>query len=62
MKKIKEDPDRGMYCFDQAEMEGLEIYGDEKNENYAKLEVMLLPCNYLHTELGYKLDTIHPEC
>ena len=29
---IKNDPDRGMYCLDQDELEGLEIYGDEKNQ------------------------------
>ena len=29
---IKSDPNRGMYCLDKNQMEGLEIYGDEKNK------------------------------
>ncbi len=59
---IKGDPERGMYCLDRNQLEGIEIYGDEKNQNYARLEILLLPCNYLHTELGWTEDTIHPEC
>ena len=59
---IRDDPERGMYCFDKDQLEGLEIYGEEKNQNYARLEVLLLPCNYLHKELGYTEDSIHPEC
>ncbi len=59
---VKNDPDRGMYCLDQDQMEGLEIYGDEKNKEHARLELFLLPCNYLHTDWGYTEDTIHPEC
>ena len=59
---IKNDPDRGMYCLDKDELEGIEIYGDEKNQNYARLEVFLLPCNYNHTEVGFTGDVIHPEC
>ena len=60
--KIRENPKRGMYCFDQDEMQGLEIYGDEKNENHGKLEILVLPCNYLHTDLGWTEDTIQPDC
>ena len=59
---VKDNPDRGMYCLDTDEMEGLEIYGDEKNQQYSRLEVVLLPCNYLHVHLGYTEDVIHPEC
>ena len=40
----------------------LELYGDENNKNFMKLEVLFLPCNYLHTYLGYKDDSIHPDC
>lgn len=59
---IKDDPERGMYCFDVDQMKGLKIYGDEKNQNHSRLEILILPCNYLHTEWGYTEDAIHPEC
>mgnify|MGYP001626803454 CR=1 FL=1 len=62
MKDIKENPDRGMYCLDEAEMEGKEIYGNENNENYGILSLLLFPCNYVHTEYGYTEDTVHPDC
>ena len=59
---IKNDPDRGIYCLDKGELDGIEIYGDEKNSNHARLELFLLPCNYIHTEVGPIGDVIHPEC
>lgn len=62
LDNIKNDPERGMYCLDKDEMEGREIYGDEKNQNHARVELFLLPCNYLHYGLGYLEDSIHPEC
>ncbi len=43
-------------------MDGIEIYGDEKNQQFSRIEVFLLPCNYLHVDLGYTEDVVHPEC
>ncbi len=51
-----------MYCLDEDQIKGLKIYGDEKNQNHSRLELLILPCNYLHTEWGYTGDAIHPEC
>ena len=51
-----------MYCLDKDQMEGLEVYGVENNKNHARLELMLLPCNFLNTQFGYSEDFIHPEC
>lgn len=60
MTLIKTDPERGMFCIDPTEE--LHIYGNEKSYNYQRLELIITPCNYLHTHLGYEGDSIHPEC
>ena len=63
-ESIKNDPKRGMFCLDDPD-EGEEehiVYGNENNENFQRIEVVLLPCNYVHTYMGYKEDSIHPEC
>ena len=62
LEAILSNPKRGLYCFDDKAMEGVEIYGDELNEEHQRIEFLLLPCNYLHTDTGWKGDKIHPEC
>ena len=57
---IKENPKRGMFCLDWTEDQLL--YGNEKNEEYQRIELVITPCNYLHTHLGYEGDSIHPDC
>ena len=57
---IKSGEKRGMFCLDWSE--DIFIYGNEKNEEYQRIELVLTPCNYLHTHLGYKNDTVHPDC
>ena len=47
---------------DDDAMKGVEIYGDENNVEHQRIEMLLLPCNYLHTDTGYTGDSIHPEC
>ena len=61
---IKDDPKGVMYCIDWEgdDVEPIEIYGNEKNDEYQRVELVLVPCNYLHTHLGYEGDTIAPEC
>ena len=52
-----------MYCLDWNDDIPFEIVGEKvADDDYARLEVMLNPCNYLHTQLGYQDDSIHPEC
>ena len=62
LKSIKEDPIRGMLCLDWNDNKPLEIGGRENDINYTRLDIVLAPCNYLHTMLDYKDDTISPEC
>ena len=50
-----------MFCLDW-EREDIEIYGNEKNAEYSRLEVVLVPCNYVHTHLGYTEDFVHEDC
>ena len=39
-----------------------ELNGDINDDDYTSIEVILTPCNYLHTMNGYREDKIDPEC
>ena len=51
-----------MLCIDWTDVDPIEITGYEYDSDYTRLEVILTPCNYLHTMLDYQEDSIHPEC
>ena len=68
-EKIKADPNRGMYCLDLMQEPGsasegdnqernLTVFGNEKNGNYQRIEVVLVPCNYLHSNF----ETVSQNC
>ena len=57
---VRANPKRNMYCIDN--FKNFVIYGNEKNSEYQRVEVVLVPCNYLHTQFGYTEDSIHPDC
>ena len=57
---VRANPKRNMFCID--DFKNYVIYGNEKNSEYQRFEVVLVPCNYLHTLFGYTEDSIHPEC
>ena len=59
-ESITSDPKRGMFCIDWSK-ERL-IYGNENNQNFQRIDILMNPCNYLHTHIGYEGDTIDPEC
>ena len=41
----------------------MEVWGTENDQiNYQRFEWVLLPCNYLHRELGVTDDFIADEC
>ena len=61
MEAIKSNPTRGMFCIDW-DKEDISIYGNEKNDFYTRIEVVLVPCNYIHTPLGYEEDEVHEDC
>ena len=60
--ELQTDPDRGMLCLDWNDEEPIEIIGADSNDDYTRLEVVLTPCNYIHTALGNTWDSVHPEC
>ena len=51
-----------MFCLEWNDEDPLEIKGNELDDDYTRLEVVLLPCNYVHTMLGHTGDSIHPDC
>ena len=52
-----------MLCIDFEDGdEPIQIWGEESADNWQRLEVILTPCNYIHTELNYDRDSVHPEC
>ena len=52
-----------MYCLDwEDEVEDKLIYGHSKNDEYQRLDIVLVPCNYVHSYLGYEGDSISKEC
>lgn len=60
LEAIRSSEERGLICIDWGE--DIELYGEEGNADYQRFEIVLVPCNYLHQELGYKGDSISPEC
>ena len=54
------NPVKDLLCLDEERLRGIEIYGNENDNDHQRIEFILLPCNYLHK--GYAEDTIHPEC
>ena len=45
---MRSDPERGLFCIDWDDDDPIEIYGDEIDMNYSRLEILLTPCNYIH--------------
>ena len=62
LRDIRSDPERGMFCLDWDDEDPIEVIGSEIDNNYTRLEVVLVPCNYVHQQLGDVGDFIHPEC
>ena len=52
---------RHLYCIDWDNIETGEtgVWGTEKDDNYQKMEIVLVPCNYVHNEFGDVNDTVH---
>ena len=59
LESRRNDPKRGLWCFDWSE---IEFFGTERTKSNARLEILFLPCNHRLTHLGGKEDRIDPEC
>ena len=62
LQAIKEDPERGMFCIDWDDDEPYEIQGYEFEDTYTHLDIVMTPCNYIHTKFGYEGDSVNNEC
>ena len=60
LKAVKEDPNRGLYCIDWTD--DLYIGGEKTNPAYQRMEMVLVPCNYIHQVDGYTEDSVSDEC
>ena len=45
LEEIRNDPERGFYCPDWNAEDDYEIYGQEIDDDYKRLEVIFMPCN-----------------
>ena len=62
LRAMREDPERGLFCIDWDNGDPVELVGYEFDDDYTRLEVLLVPCNYVHTLGGYRGDSVHPGC
>ena len=60
MQEIKDDPKRGFYCIDFDNE--IDIFGNENDKNYKRLEVLLLPCNVINSEVGPLESAVEDQC
>ena len=52
-----------MFCIDWDDLdEPYQIQGYEFDNDYARLEIRVLPCNYIHTQMGFEGDSVSSEC
>ena len=49
---MKSDPERGFYCLDWEEENPFVIYGSETDGNYQRVELFLLPCSMVGSDLN----------
>ena len=63
IQSVRQSENRGLFCLDYDSIGDLvNIWGVEDDENYQRMELNLLPCNYVHAEFGHKGDSKTPEC
>ena len=51
-----------MFCINFEDEDEILITGEFGDDYYSKLDVLLVPCNYLHTKNNYTGDSVSPEC
>ena len=60
---MKKSEARGLFCPDWQQLDDeLAIWSIEDDDNYQRLELVLLPCNYVHAEFGPTDDYVRPGC
>ena len=51
-----------MVCLDWKDNDPYELIGFEFDDEATYIDIVLVPCNYIHTLGGYSEDSISPEC
>ena len=51
-----------MFCIDWNDDEPYNIKGYEFDDTYTHLDIVMVPCNYIHTMYGYEGDSVSSEC
>ena len=51
-----------MFCIDWNDDDPYEIKGYEFDDTYTNLDIVMVPCNYIHTMHGYEGDYVSSEC
>ena len=51
---------RGLFCLDWKD--SFLLYGEAIDDSAQMMEFYLLPCNYVHSYMGYTGDSISKEC
>ena len=51
-----------MVCLDWNDNDPYELIGFEFDDEATYIDIVLVPCNYIHTLGGYSEDSISPEC
>ena len=49
---MKQDPKRGLMCLDEDDSAELKLYGRESYDDYQRLELIMMPCNSINTDIG----------
>ena len=62
LNAVRSNPDRGFLCIDWTDDNPVEFVGESNDNDYTRLDVMIVPCNYIHIEMGYEGDSVYPEC
>lgn len=59
--QVKNDEKKGLFCVDPVETD-YEVYGGLNSNDYQSVDIVLVPCNYVHAKWGYKEDFVSEEC
>ena len=61
-ESVRDSPNRGFFCIDWDDDAPNLIYGDWSEADYQSIEIVLVPCNYVHAEVGETDDYVREEC
>ena len=60
LENLKSGDKGNLYCIDQTDE--FKIFGEWTATDFLTVTMDLVPCNYMHTHLGYEGDSISDDC